>query len=368
VRLSNVKPAHGAFALLLILWSTSGVFGQITESNNVIRVHKLLLPLAGYTPETGFGFGASAIGQFKMAQNDSLTPYSTLQVTAGITTNGQWMLAAPFDLFFKQRLHHITGEISAQKSKLRFFGVGHLAELQTDERFEALIYRARAQYLKKIDRHLYIGGRWWFEQFNTTQVSEGGLLEKQVIAGVEKHISSGPGLQILIDDRDFINYPEKGHYLEIVMHDQRRHWGSDYAYMRYRFDARVFQKLGRRQVFAAMLFGDFLRGEAPFQQLPQIGSLKRMRGYYEGKFRDHQLLLAQVEERIRLHRLFALHVFGSVAYMNNQQFDLENPGWHAAGGVGIRYFWNQESKTTLRLDMAFGSGKPLFYLAVGEAF
>jgi hypothetical protein len=331
-------------------------------------VNTLVIPLAGYTPETGFGGGLSGIVQFKDPKSDSLTTYSTVQLTAGITTNGQWMVALPFDIYFNQRVHQITGELSAQKSKLRFFGVGHTAATQTDERFEALILRARMQYLKKLDAHLYLGGRWWYENYEVVQSEDGGLLAENRIAGSERHTSSGPGINLVVDDRDQIYYPEKGHYLELVVHDQRQHWGSDYNYLRYRLDARAFQRIGRRQILATMLFGDFIRGEAPYPQLPNIGSLKRMRGYYEGRYRDYQLSMLQMEDRIRVHRLFALSVFGSLAYMNNAQFDLKEPGWHVAGGLGLRYFWNPASRTTIRLDMALGSGKPLFYLAVGEAF
>lgn len=351
---------------LVCCLSAGMALGQSDSSTKKVR--KLIIPLLGHTPETGLGAGLSGVAQFKTARTDSLTPYSTVQLTAGITVNGQWMIAAPYDLYFKGRTHQITGEISAQKSKLRFFGVGHLPELQTNERFEALIYRARVQYLKKVDPHLYIGGRWWYENYQVTESAAGGLLEGRRIAGSEHHTASGPGLNILIDDRDHVYYPEKGHYLELVLHDQRRHWGSDYDYLRYRFDARAFHRLSKKQILATMLFGDFIRGEAPYPQLPQIGSLKRMRGYYEGRYRDNQLILCQIEDRIRIHRLFALHLFGSLAYMNNKDFGLPQPGWHAGGGLGLRYFWNPASRTTFRLDMALGQGKPLFYLTVGEAF
>ena len=360
--------AHALWCVIMVCGTSLEQALAQGDTSAVRKVNTLVIPLAGYTPETGFGGGLSGIVQFKDPKSDSLTPYSTVQLTAGITTNGQWMVALPFDIYFNQRVHQITGELSAQKSKLRFFGVGHTAATQTDERFEALILRARMQYLKKLDAHLYLGGRWWYENYEVVQSEDGGLLADNRIAGSERHTSSGPGINLVVDDRDQIYYPEKGHYLELVVHDQRQHWGSDYNYLRYRLDARAFQRIGRRQILATMLFGDFIRGEAPYPQLPNIGSLKRMRGYYEGRYRDYQLSMLQMEDRIRVHRLFALSVFGSIAYMNNAQFDLKEPGWHVAGGLGLRYFWNPASRTTIRLDMALGSGKPLFYLAVGEAF
>lgn len=361
------KPAiHKRFAVIVFI-ALMRVCCIAQSDSSKIKIKKLIVPLLGYTPETGFGGGLSGIVQFKTAP-DSLTPFSTAQLTCGITANGQWVVALPYDLYFSGRTHQITGEISAQKSKLRFFGVGHVPETQTNERFEAMIYRARAQYLKKVDPHLYIGGRWWYEQYRVTESTANGLLAEGAIAGSEQHTTSGPGINLLVDNRDHVYYPEKGHYLELVLHDQRAHWGSDYNYLRYRIDARRFRPIGQRQVLATMLFGDFIRGNAPYPQLAQIGSLKRMRGYYEGRYRDQHLLLYQIEDRIRIHRLFAIALFGSAAYMNNAQFDLPQPGWHLAGGLGLRYFWNPASRTTLRLDMAVGQGKPLFYISVGEAF
>jgi outer membrane protein assembly factor BamA len=344
-----------------ILWS------QATDTS-AQRIKKLMVPLAGYSPETGFGVGASGLAQFKIQPSDTVSPYSTAQITAGITINGQWLLALPFDLYFQQRKHQITGECSAQKSKLRFYGIGHLPELQGNERFESSIFRARVQYLKKVDAHLYIGGRWWYEQYSYDEQQADGLLASGRILGGENHRVSGPGLQIVVDNRDQIYYPQRGHFLEISMHDQRKHWGSDYSYLRYRLDARKFIPIQRTHVVGMMVFGDFIRGQAPYTQLPAIGSLKRMRGFYEGRFRDHQLILLQLEERWKFHRLLALHFFGSAAYMNNFNFSLKTPGFHTAYGLGLRYFWNPKSRTTIRFDAAFGSDKPLFYLSVGEAF
>ena len=89
----------------------------------------------------------------------------------------------------------------------------------------------------------------------------------------------------------------QGHYLELVYHNQDEVFASDYNFSRYRFDYRYFQPFGKKMALASQLFGDFMQGNVPFFQMTGIGGPKRMRGYIDGRFRDHQLLLAQTEWR-----------------------------------------------------------------------
>jgi hypothetical protein len=99
-----------------------------------------------------------------------------------------------------------------------------------------------------------------------------------------------------------------------------------------------------------------------------VGGDKRMRGYLEGRFRDKNLALLQLEYRLRLSDRWAFAAFGSTAFIENSltEFSIENAKW--TGGAGIRYFFDPKKRMTIRIDAAFNGKTVLPYLSVGEAF
>ena len=236
------------------------------------------------------------------------------------------------------------------------------------ERYDSKFLRIRFNYLKKIRPSIFIGGRWWLNDFKITDYSVDGNLIKGIVPGSQGGTASGPGLILLFDTRNKVYYTTSGKYLEIVYHNQDDIFGSDFNYQRYRFDARQFFSLSEKSTMGIQLFGDFLQGNVPFFEMTGVGGDKRMRGYLEGRFRDKNLTLLQLEYRFRLSNRWAFAAFGSGALIENNitEYNLENAKW--TGGAGIRYFFDPKKRMTIRLDAAYNGKTVLPYLSVGEAF
>jgi len=341
-------------------------FTAMAQDSTARKPSVIGYPIGFYSPETRFGVGLALAYNFYIDRKDTISPASQILFGLGFTQNNQTIFSLPFDFYLKERKHQISGEFSYTDFMYNFYGVGDMKDV--NEKFEVQFPRFRLNYLRKVRSHFFVGARWWYEKYDIRKTEEFGLLQSGLIEGGEGNTTSGPGLVVLFDTRDNVYASTTGHYLEVVFHNQDKIWGSDYAYNRYRFDYRTFHTVRRRQTLAFNLFGDFVSGSVPFNQLPLIGGAKRMRGFYEGRYRDRNLLLAQFEYRKQIFKRWGINAFVNNAWLSSDLYDFNNHDSHLAVGAGIRYFFDTEKKVHLRFDVAFSNQVPAYYLTIGEAF
>ena len=102
-----------------------------------------------------------------------------------------------------------------------------------------------------------------------------------------------------------------------------------------------------------------------------MGGENIMRGYYLGRFRDKNMLAAQVEYRIlpfSFSNRFGAAAFLSTATVAPSMKTILSSSFKIAGGVGARYLIFKSKDIFVRIDVAFtreGSG---YYFYIGEAF
>ena len=91
-----------------------------------------------------------------------------------------------------------------------------------------------------------------------------------------------------------------------------------------------------------------------------------MRGYYEGRYRDKNLIEAQVELRQHIW-----HRNGAVCWVGAANVF---PKWSALKGkktllnAGIGYRWEFKEKVNVRLDLGLTRNGPGFLFNINEAF
>lgn len=328
----------------------------------------LAFPYAFYTPETRLGFGINGLFAFPLHQGDSLTPISQVQLGAAYTLNKQFIATLPFQFFLKDRKHSLYGELTYNRFFYRFFGIGASQPAKVDEQYEVIFPRIRVHYLRRLSASWFVGARYWFEHQRILDTAPGGQLEGTTITGARGGFAAGPGAVLLFDTRDNLFSSRKGAFAELSFHHQSRFTGSDFAFDRWRIDLRKFVPLHRSHTLAGMILLEQLSGNVPFFQLSSLGNEKRLRGYYEGYFRDTSMLLSQAEWRFAIWKNLGAAAFGSAAWMN------KNPSYYAldeviwTAGAGLRYQLSEQNRVTLRLDYAIGAYSDAVYFTVGEAF
>jgi outer membrane protein assembly factor BamA len=339
----------------------------------------MLLPIGYYKPETGVAIGAATAFNFYIQPADKISPASQVQLSAVFTQKGQMSLALPFNVYWQERKHTIIGQLEYNDFNYDFYGVGANNTEGISENYHVRFPLFRINYLRKIKPQLFVGIRWWFEDYQIYRKEESPWLTSGNVAGGNGGVSSGPGLVALFDSRDNIYYSTKGYYLEVVAHDQAKYWGSDFAFQRYRIDARGFHSLTSKWSLGTMLFADITTGNVPFNQLAGIGSDKRMRGFLYGRYRDNALLLYQGEVRGYFYKRWGATAFWNYAVMGQAIDKLSFHHDHLSAGLGLRYAFDKEKRTNIRLDVStpIGTGvfnniqhkNPfVFYLTLNEAF
>lgn len=364
---------------LLLFTSNSKLLAQPTDSAQK-QVSLFPFPIIYYTPETRFAYGAVVSATFRFTRDfirfkaDTTTVNagppnvprpSNVQLIAAYTQNKQVLLFVPFQVFYDQNRYYVYGEAGYYKYAYNFYGVG-----QRDvpaENYGVNYPRVRLNALRRIRPGLYAGLRGEYENYVITRVEPDGLLATGTVSGGQGGRMVGAGLGLFYDTRDVVFYPTKGIMADLTYLGHSRTIGSDFRYSRYVADISSYHKIHRRAIVALNYVVSMTTGVAPFSALSLVGSGKRLRGYYEGHFRDNNLALLQAEARVNVWKRLSAVAFGGVGILGDDRrlFRTDDP--KAAYGAGLRVRINNDG-LNVRADYGFGKQSTGLYLTLGEAF
>jgi hypothetical protein len=325
-----------------------------------------VIPALIYSPETSLGIGARAIRVFrpKGGSTDNLRP-STLPITLIHTLNNQTIFTTELELWANENRDYFNGRIELSNFPFYFFGIGN-DPLPIDE---GELYASRYVYLhlafqRKIAKGLYFGPRYEFRADNIYDRLPGGILEGSQVSGYDGQRLSGIGLNLNHDTRDNIFQPTKGWYNRFGWMGFIPVLGSNFTFNQYTLDFRKYFIITERQVLAIQSWWSFTTGDPTFQHISLIGGSDRMRGYFEGRFRDNHAFVQQAEYRIPIYRNLGIVVFGHAGQVTSKLGNFRFSKMKYGGGFGFRYKINQEG-LNIRFDIAFGD-QTAFYFGLNE--
>ncbi len=325
------------------------------------------LPVVYYTPESGLFFGASLLYNFYINREKPINA-SQIQLAAGYTTKDQLLIFLPFQLYWNKNQWRSIGELGFYNYAYPFYGIGNNNDQEVYTTYRALFPRARIFFLKQLKSNLYVGARYWFENYDIIQWDKTDNFTREDVEGADYNRTSGIGPALIYDTRDGVYYPTSGHYLESFIEINHRYTGSTHNYTTLSFDYAYYYPLFEKTVVAANAFSLSNFGAVPFNRLAQLGGNKKMRGYFQGFFQDKNLLLAQLEVRQELFWRIGMTVFGSAGQVAKQLNEFGMKRWNYAGGAGLRFRFDTKKKINVRLDYAVGKNSNGFYVSFNEAF
>lgn len=362
------------------------------------RITILPVPVLFYQQETGAGYGLGGLLSGRLG-NDTLTRASNMRVQFWTTQKSQSLVQFVHTIYSPGEKYYLNGEISAYKNRLYFFGVGNdEPQVQKSNRsfvdFQLFIINQRVQ--KSIAKNQFLGAQYRLSRvYNLGQepgrvddngdaipVAQGGpnyfLQDPRVDLRQTRNFSlSGLGPVYTYDSRDVALAASKGSLLDLQVMFNGKFVGSDYNFVRYQIDARHFQPIfSNKTILALQFLGQFHSGNVPWYGLAGLGAnlggtlynnANLMRGIYEQRFRDRQMMTAQAELRQHLFWRIDGAAFLGVGQVGYNISDYSFGGLHTAGGVGARFNFIRRDRVNLRFDYAFGTD-PGFYFAIGEAF
>tara|TARA_B100001109_G_C18864259_1_gene475997 strand:+ start:4808 stop:5926 length:1119 start_codon:yes stop_codon:yes gene_type:complete len=327
------------------------------------------LPVVYYTPETRFAFGAVGIASFRLKDKLYSDRNSFFQLGGAYTQEDQLLFYLPYQLFLKDNDYYVFGEFGYYRYSYLFYGVGADLAESNEEVYFVNFPRVRLNATKLIAPQFYFGIRYWFDDYQIKDTEEDGILRNELVNGANGGVISSLGLIGILDKRDHINYPEKGSILEIAAIPNSNLLGSDFNFIKYSVDYSKYLKY-KDIITAINLYGVSISGSPPFNEQAFIGGRSKMRGFYEGRYRERNLVMGQLELRKWIGWKLGLVAFSGHGMLSHDLGNMSLSNLKNTYGIGIRYRLNEEDKINIRLDYgrSFDGESSAVYLVVGEAF
>jgi outer membrane protein assembly factor BamA len=326
-----------------------------------------VIPIWGISPETGIKLGVSVGYVFRMTDDGETRP-SLIRLNTSYTQEEQFNIRPSFDVFFKKNRYNLKGQYVFNDFNEYYWGVGNTAPESAKELYDFNQHRFNVRLMRQVVKDVYVGAQLMYEKIYKSQFSSLSQAPMSEVKGINGYEVLGAGLAFAYDNRDNIYFPLRGAYLEISNHFFQQHSLSDYKFNAVTIDLRKYFPLWKENVFAINGIGAFNGGQVPYRQMGTIGTENFMRGYYNGRFRDHHMFSVQGELRKTIWGPLGMAVFGGVGNVGNS-FNNLGKNLKPNYGIGFRAMVIRKEHINARLDIGFGEKNIRgFYFTLSEAF
>lgn len=363
----------GIFATVAFMLAlTSGTnYGQGDNSKTTSPPHGgfVAAPVVYYSPETRLAYGIVGIHYFRLGHSPLPSRLSHYRFNLIHTQNKQTIAEINYELYLNDGRFLLDGQVKYSLYPDRFYGIGNRNSEANREDFNSRNWRLQMNMQRRWGRSLFAGLHLDYYSLQVTETASGGLLAAGDIPGSRGGTISALGLFGKWDSRDNTFSTASGTYYSFLLNFfTPALLASDFTFTQMILDARKYFPLGAAQVLAVQGVFKTVWGDCPFQALPMFGGLNLMRGFYEGRYRDRNMLAVQAEYRRPLWGRFGFCGFAGAAQVQDKISRLALGAFHVAGGVGLRYKFNRRENLNVRLDVGFAGPSPAFYLTFAEAF
>jgi hypothetical protein len=373
-----------------------------------------VLPVIGSNPTQGVLVGVAVILGIYLGNPKTTTIsnvsgnvlYTTKnQFLSGINSvlmleNNEWQLQGDWRfLIFNQDTFGLGTGIPPITSGFTLNGYGTTAAVEGAQPMDLNLLRIHENFLKKawLDA-FYIGPGFSFDRYYAIHdklldlnasppvVTSHYAYSKALSFNPSQYNISGVSLNLLWDSRDSTISPYRGHYAS-VSYQWNPTWlgsakNSSLLALEYRGYFGLDPAIPRNLIAVWFVAQTTVSGQLPYLGLPAIGWDARNRtgrGYVQGRFRGTAELYGEVEYRFRIT---SNGLLGGVVFANVETFSSapvsylgyfnqgENLLQHLrpAGGVGLRFMMNRQSRTNITLDFTVAEKTYGLYFGAGEAF
>jgi hypothetical protein len=324
-------------------------------------------PILYYTPETRLAYGAAGSYIFRMSGGKSTRPSSISPILI-YTQEKQFKAQVTADMYLKPDDYRLQAEVKFEKFPNKFFGVGINTSLDNKELYTSRSSGFFLSLLKKLNGNVNIGFQYHFSNWKILEMEEGGQLASGNLFGSRDGTISGVSLLFNHDNRDNIYFPMNGEFFELNGRVYNKVLGSKYNFTSLSLDLRKYFTFFRTHVLALHSLLKVQTGDVPFMYLAQMGGQYNMRGYFEGRFRDKNLMVFQAEYRAPVIWRLGLVGFAGFGNVADKFSKLSLPGMRSSYGFGVRFLFDSKEKIQVRMDVGFGEDCSGFYFSIYEAF
>ena len=367
---------RGAFGVALAVWASCTPALSApdrAQGRDDDRSPWSVFPVISYSPETSALLGGGAVYTFRADDgrdpNGREARRSSIAAISAYSFKSQFFISLSPSVYLDGEAWHAEGGLALRRFPSTFYPIGKHTTADRAEDYTDLGLSALAALTRRLAGSFRTGGQIALYYSKIGDVEPGGDLDRGRVAGSDGGRLAGLGPRMIWDDRDNDFSTRRGGRYSLSATYFGQDWGSEFGVSSYELDARQFFALGGEHVIGAQVYGLANFGNVPFQAMAALGGANKMRGYFEGRFRDLCMFEVQVEYRMHLFWRFGGAIFAGAGDVGRSVDDFAPEDVKVAGGGGLRFALNQDDRVNLRLDAAgAGNGDVNFYVVLGEAF
>jgi hypothetical protein len=327
------------------------------------------LPVPFYTANTSAGL-AGALVVFEDSPPIPGEPRrdDQIKVVAQVTVRRQVSLTTEGVKYWRDGFWRFTEESWLIRFPNYFWGVGNAAPDEARDTYTEQQVKGRLGLSARVWEEIYVGATMTAGAYRTADVMPGGAVSEYLTTHPASGALIGGGPFIRRDTRDDALAARHGSLTSLSAVFFRDWLGSSFVYTLWELDQRNYFTLGERTVLSLQGFARYAPGTPPLDELPALGGSNRLRGYYEGRFRDTLYWQAQAECRVRIWRRLALSPFAAVGNVFPGLSSISADRTKVAGGLGVRYGLTSDRDLNARFDVAVAPDSFAIYITLGEAF
>lgn len=325
------------------------------------------MPGPNYSSTTGLGLGLLGTATYSSDMQDSTLARSNASVYGNFTTGGFFLVGLRGNHIFPQDRYRLDYKLNLSTFTTSFWGIGYNSAdndaNETDYRRNRI--NAMARFMFRLCKNTYMGP---YVNYRVTQARGVDNNYTYLWNGQDKTIRSYTmGLSFTYDSRDFMLNASHGSFFQIDQTFTPRFLGNgNYNFSTTEVTFSTYGKLWKGAILAGELHGMFNYGHTPWCLLSEIGTNDRMRGYYEGRYRDQNLMEGQLELRQHIKGRSGVVVWVACG---NVFDNFDNLSWrHTLPNGGVGYRWEFKKKINIRVDYGFTRNGGGFIFNINEAF
>lgn len=316
-----------------------------------------------YASETKFGVGLVASGLYRTDMTDTDLSPSNVAIYSNFSTSGFYGIGVRNNTIFPRGEYRIDGDVGFSSLPTRYYGIGYNAGKQKGySKYTLRDIYINGNFMKRFANNVYAGLAVSFQRLKAKDFKDLSYLENDYM----RTTAMGLGTVISYDSRDFIPNPSRGLYLKAEHVYYSRNLGSTTSFDRTEIAFRYYHPAWKDATLAFDFQGIFNTGNVPWNMLALMGNTNRMRGYYEGRYRDKKLLQGQVELRQKITGRHGAAVWAGAGNVFPRMSSLK--GSQTLPNFGLGYRWEFKKRVNVRLDYGFGRSQSSFYFNINEAF
>lgn len=326
-----------------------------------------VLPGPHYSATTGLGLGIIGTATYSSDRRDTTLTRSNASVYTDMTTGGFFLVGLKGSHIFPRERFRLDYKLNLSTFTTSFWGIGYaLADVDANEaHYRRNRVDALARFMAKVAPNTFVGPLVNYRFFEARGVKEA---DRPLWQGQPLSLGAYTlGLSFTYDSRDFMLNASRGIFVQLDQTFSPRFLGNgDRGFSTTELTVSGYQRVWRGGILAGELHGKFNYGHTPWPLLAEVGSNDRMRGYYEGRYRDNDLIEGQIELRqhIKGRNGIALWVALANCFPDFDHIAMR----HTLPNAGVGYRWEFKKGINVRIDYGLTRNGGGFIFSLNEAF